>query len=186
MERLGTTLAAQVLLIVAIASPSQTFGDPLPQHLRGLWMNHHIVLGPYEAALRLPEGWAIQDGTIAVSESERQACEISFLPTPGAYDEALARELAADREASRYALRSELCCGSERHTISVRYADAAGNTIEKRYFKLRSSDGSSLVTLLLTASPTPEGRRCEDHFRMVASSFRIEVPPQRPEGARPD
>jgi hypothetical protein len=186
MARLVTTLAVPVFLMVAVASPSQTFYDHVPQHLRGPWTDHHAAFGSHEATLRLPEGWSIQEGGIAVSESERQACQIAFVPTPGAYDEALARALAADREESKYTLHSELCCGSERHVVSVQYADAAGNTVEKRYFVLRSSDGSSLVTLKLTASPTPDGRRCEQRFEVVANSFRIELPRQRLEGAPPN
>jgi hypothetical protein len=189
MERSMTrfiNVVAASLLLAAASAPSQTFYHHLPRHLQGPWIDQHAVFAMHEATIQLPEGWSIQEGGIAVSEAERQICRIDFVPTPGLYKDALARELAADRKTAREAIHSELCCGGDREIVSVRYASVTGKVIEKRYFELPSSEGSELLSWMVTASSTREGEECVQRFRMVADSLRIK-PQRRPvDGAPPN
>ncbi len=182
MSRFRLSIAS-CLLLATVATHGQELSPYLPAHLRGPWLTREVAFGPRNATIKLPDTWVLQEGGIAVSEGERDHCRIEFTIAPGTYAEALARELAADRVASRYAIHSELCCNSNTRIVSVRYASSAGKLLEKRHFELPSGEDGTLLTWVVTASSTREGNECIGRFDLIARSLRLTPNPGGNEAA---
>jgi hypothetical protein len=162
-----------VSLCMATLVNAQPRHADLPSYLRGTWTTQNVVFGERNATIKLPEGWAIREGGISVSDAESSDCKIDFALETGDFEQRLAEKLAADRRISRYALHSELSRAGGVRMISVRYADGTDRFVEKRYFELTSDEGNTLMEWILNAQSTSHGKDCRSRFNAVASSLRV-------------
>jgi hypothetical protein len=177
------------LLVAAAAAHAQAQGPDLPAHLRGPWTTQPVAFGVHHATVRLPDGWSLQEGGIAVSDGEKPDCRIDFLSTPGKFEQQLASELGEDRKTARYAIHSELFRaggGSGVNVVSARYTDSTGRRIEKRYFELPSDEGNTLLEWVLIARATRQGNDCVRRFNVVAQTFQLTPQPASGDTAPPD
>jgi len=156
--------------MVVNAQPRQT---DLPSYLRGAWTKQTVAFGERNVTIKLPDGWAIREGGISVSDAEKVDCRIDFALKSGNFEQRLAEELAEDRRISRYALHSELSRAGDVRLVSVRYADGPDRFVEKRYFELPSDEGSTLMEWILNAQSTSPGKDCGRRFSVVAGSLRL-------------
>jgi hypothetical protein len=144
------------------------------------WRTQKFVAFGYDATVRLPDGWSVQERGIA-PDAEKGDCQIVFAPPArGNVEQLLALRIEEDRQHAASEFHSELSraggAGGLR-LVSVRYVDRAGRLVEKRYFEVPSQDSDTLMQWDLNTPAKDGGRDCAARLSVVAGSFRITSQP---------